>query len=504
MARRQSVTAARLLSRFERIAVVSLCLLAALRVFLFAVAFPFFNNVDERRHFDLVVKYASGHIPRGTELISPASLPYLARYASPEFLAAPETFEHGYFGPFWTHPADEVAPTIALIEQIWARTPNQECSQPPLYYAAAGVWFNLGRLLGLNNGTLLYWVRFLNIALVVALVWIAYSAARIVFPNQPALQIAVPLLVASIPQDAFYGIDNDVLSPICFGSAFVCLIRWLREDRHRITLGILTGASIAAAYLTKLSNLPLVLVLVSAIIYCCCSQARPAKLRQSLPALAALACCAGIPIIAWMIWTKIHFGDFTGAASKAQLLGWTAKPFAEWWSHPIFTPSGFWTFLSELIASFWRGEFMWHGHTMGSKRMDLFYVRSSIGLFVLALVFLLRKHSNTRDLTERRALWIAAALFVAAVAFLAFLSLQFDFGNCINPSRERPYFFQGRLMSGAMIPFALLYVYALARFFQRWPVLLLATSAAIALLITITDACANRVAFSSAYNWFHM
>ena len=53
---------------------------------------------------------------------------------------------------------------------------------------------------------------------------------------------------------------------------------------------------------------------------------------------------------------------------------------------------------------------------------------------------------------------------VAAIAFLGFLSLQFDFGHCINPSRERPYFFQGRLM--AMIPFALLYIYGLQR--PKW------------------------------------
>ena len=85
--------------RKERIAVLLLCAIAAARVFLFSAAFPFFNNVDERRHFDLVMKYASGHLPRGAELISPASLPYLSRYASPEFLTAPENFEGGYYGP---------------------------------------------------------------------------------------------------------------------------------------------------------------------------------------------------------------------------------------------------------------------------------------------------------------------------------------------------------------------------------------------------------------------
>ena len=199
--------------RKERIAVLLFCAMAAVRVFLFSAAFPFFNNVDERRHFDLVMKYASGHLPRGAELISPATLPYLSRYASPEFVAAPENFEGGYYGPLWTHPAEEIAPTLAAIEEIWGHTPNQECSQPPLYYAVAAVWFHIGQWIDVKGGSVLYWIRFLNVALIAALVWLAYAAARIVFPDRIAMRVGVPMLVAFIPQDAFYGIENDVVSP---------------------------------------------------------------------------------------------------------------------------------------------------------------------------------------------------------------------------------------------------------------------------------------------------
>jgi len=455
-------------------------------VLVFSAAFPFFNNVDERRHFDLVMKYASGHVPRGAELISPATLPYLARYASPEFLAAPESFEGGYYGPLWTHPAEEVAPTLAKIEEIWSTTPNQECLQPPLYYVVAAAWFHIGQWIGAKDGTALYWVRFLNVAFIAALVRLAYVAARIVFPDQVAMRLGVPLPVAFIPQNAFYGIDNDVLSPICFGITFICLVRWFREDQPSVSLGIATGLAIAAAYFTKLSNLPLIFVATVAIAYWCFSRARSRNLRGAIPALIALVCCAAVPIAAWMLWVKSHFGDLTGAASKAQLLGWTAKPFSNWWSHPIFSFSGLWTFLSELLASFWRGEFMWHAHTIGSKAMDVFYVLSSLGFFLIAIAALLWNRTKNVDQAQRRALWIAGASFIAAIGFLGFLSLQFDFGTYINPSRERPYFFQGRLMAGAMIP------------------LVLPTLAGIVVIITISDFFANSVAFASAYNWFHM
>src|SRR5205823_795908 len=193
-----------------------------------------------------------------------AALPYLSRYASPEFLASPESFEGGYYGPLWTHSPEDIAPTLAAIEEIWSHTRNQECSQPPLYYVAAGVWFNVGQWIGVKGGSLLYWIRFLNAALIAVVVWLAYTAARIVFPHRFAMRIAVPLFVAVIPQDAFYGIENDVLSPICFGITFICLIRWFREDRPPISLGIATGSSIAAAYLTKLSNSPLIFVAILA------------------------------------------------------------------------------------------------------------------------------------------------------------------------------------------------------------------------------------------------
>src|SRR5437016_14087396 len=142
-------------SSYEFWWVIGFCLFAAVRVLFFSAAFPFFNNVDERRHFDLVIKYAEGHVPRSAELISPATLPYLSHYASPEFLSAPEDFEGGYFGPMWKHSAEEVAPTIAKIEEIWGRTPNQESSEPPLYYVVAAAWFHVGQWVGVKGGSAL-------------------------------------------------------------------------------------------------------------------------------------------------------------------------------------------------------------------------------------------------------------------------------------------------------------------------------------------------------------
>src|SRR4030095_11750051 len=70
-------------SSYELWWVIGFCLFAAVRVLFFSAAFPFFNNVDERRLFDLVIKYAEGTraAQRRTDLAGNASLPLALRIA---------------------------------------------------------------------------------------------------------------------------------------------------------------------------------------------------------------------------------------------------------------------------------------------------------------------------------------------------------------------------------------------------------------------------------------
>ena len=95
-------------------------------------------------------------------------------------------------------------------------------------------------------------------------------------------------------------------------------------------------------------------------------------------------------------------------------------------------------------------------------------------------------------------------IFVAGVAFLALLSIQFDFGNCINPSGEHPYFTSGRLLSGALIPFAVVYVYALSWLFRRINTALpLVVLGLVVVFATSSEILVNRVVFVSEHNWLH-
>ena len=170
-------------------------------------------------------------------------------------------------------------------------------------------------------------------------VWLGYVAARTIAPERLDLRIGVPLLLAFIPQNVFYAMNNDVLSPLCFGVLFLCVLQWLRTDAPSLLLGAVTGAAIASTYLTKLSNLPLIVIAVAVILARLGAIVRRSP-RAGLVALAALLLCAAVPIGSWMVWLKLQFGDVTGSTAKIAFLDWTRKPFVEWWQHPIFKPHG--------------------------------------------------------------------------------------------------------------------------------------------------------------------
>jgi hypothetical protein len=365
----------------------------------------------------------------------------------------------------------------------------------------ASIWWRIGQTIGLTGIRALYWIRFLNVPLIAIVVWLGYVTARTIAPERVDLRVGVPMLLAFIPQNVFYAMNNDVLSPICFGALFLCLLQWLRAKTLGFSLGALTGLAIAATYLTKLSNLPLIAVALVAIIGKLFSIMRQ-KPGVALIGFAALVLCAAIPVGSWMAWTNYQFGDPTGSTTKISLLGWTRKSFADWWHHPIFTPRGLWTFWSDLLSAFWRGEVKWHGRPLSWQVADGFYAISSLILLGAAIVGL-RKRAGLSAF-QRQAIGIAILSFVTSVGFLALLSIQFDFGSCINPSRGHPYFTSGRLLSGALIPFALLYAYGISSLLRRISAVLpMVVLGAIVMFVTTSEILVNRGVFASEHNWFH-
>ena len=490
----------------ERKIIFLLCLLAAVHVFIFSATFPFFNIVDEQLHFDNVVRYSHGDIPRSLDTPCPEALQFISIFGTIEYLWPPASQPGGRIPPPpWTLPINTVQESLLAKESIWKeKVKNTEASQPPLYYALAGAWWRLGKLLGFDGGRLLYWIRFMDILAVVALIWLGHLAARLVFPENIFVRLGVPAFIALIPQTAFYSIQNDVLSPLCFGAAFILIVKILRADIPGVRLGIFAGFALAATFLTKISNLPLLAVSAAAILFKAAQLAGSGSFRAAFPSLAALAFCTVLPMAAWLAWCKHTFGDITGTEQKIQLLGWTHKSFAEWWHHPIFTPHGFWIFTHDLLATLWQGEFSWDHKPLALPSADLIYVLSSLIFAGLALLNLLPR-SKTTTAPQRQALWFGFGCFAATVAFLGFLSIIYDFHDCYYPSRAHPYFTSGRLMLGAVIPFLLLFVFGLDRALKNFGnAAKFSALAGILLFMLATEITIDWPIFPNPYNWFHM
>src|SRR5437870_8972657 len=174
----------------QRLLILLLCLIAALRVFVFAAAFPFFSNGDEDLHFDLVTQYSAGRLPRTFGVLTNESLGLIVRYASPEFLQTPDQFPNAKFPPpLWKQSVADASPVIEATKAVWQTEINWESSQPPLYYALAGFWWRFGRWIGLTGIESLYWIRFLNALLISMLVWLGYVIARTIGPEHLGLRI---------------------------------------------------------------------------------------------------------------------------------------------------------------------------------------------------------------------------------------------------------------------------------------------------------------------------
>ena len=474
--------------------VVALVAFAAIRVLVFCAAFPVNNNMDEGNHFDVAIFYSRGVVPRALAPHAKEFRRWTSNW-SPEFLSPPEVY---------LQPQQIVRPSVE--EQVKANIArqdierNHELLEPPLYYAVAGGWLALGELLRIPDGVMFYWVRFLDALVLGATVWVGYVIVRNLFPDRPFVKLAAPALLAFIPQDVLYSINDDVLSPLCFGLVCLGLVRWMSPERPILGAAGLTGAAVAATGLTKVTNLPLIAVTLVVVAYLVLRRTG----RSRRPVAAALTFAVGAsPLAAWMIWNKLSLGNFTGSAAKLEYLGFSQKPFLKWFEHPLFSLAGVKDFWFELIATYWRGEITWYRKPIGNYYVDCVYASGTLILLAAATLGLWRN----RDLRQRGFLIFGLASFWASVAFLALSSVAIDFGKMgtASPLFAFPGFVCGRLMCGTLIPFAILAAYGIAtltpgRQSSLWSFGILG---AVCAMMAVSEIWLHTLVFQSSWNLFH-
>jgi hypothetical protein len=485
--------------------VVLLCCLAALRVFLLSAAFPFFNNVDEQSHFDLVYKYSRGHVPGRLERRDADAARTIVLYASPEYVYEPGQYPEGAPPRFRWPDSVEAQTEIERLVADSKEKMNFESTQPPLYYAVAGAWYRIGEGIGLRGGQALYWTRFLDVVVCAGLTWLAYVFARTCFPDRSFLRLGVPLLVAFFPQDAYHAVNNDVLLPLVNGAAFLCLVLIGRGATKSYAFYAGTGVLVAAGILVKFSSVALLPVSTAMVAFDVVRRRNGGEKRQAIVKGAVLLGVAAVPIAVWCARNYVLLGDVTGSTSKTQFLTWTLKPLPAMFDHPIFSLSGLAVFWHDTLARFWRGEFVWGLRSLSSSGWDHFYSATSF-LFIVAAVIAPATWKKDSKAIQRDVLWPSLALFALSLVFLAVISVVYDFGECFYPSRSMPYVTSGRLALGALLPFVALYLYGLDALLParlpvtvRWLVLIVPVA-----WMTLSELRMSAVAFRSAYNWFHM
>ena len=90
---------------------------------------------------------------------------------------------------------ENVHQRLLAMETIWRAQPNHESLQPPLYYALAGLWWRIGKECGLHDGFLLYWIRFLNVFIIAALVWfVLMNEFPVMFANTPPVEVGESMM----------------------------------------------------------------------------------------------------------------------------------------------------------------------------------------------------------------------------------------------------------------------------------------------------------------------
>jgi hypothetical protein len=380
---------------------------------------------------------------------------------------------------------------------------NPDAFAPPLYYFVAGAWYRAGAAIGLHDFRLLYWTRFLNAGLYALLVALTWQFCARFLPDRPEIGWGAAALLAVFPQDVVYAITSDALAPAAAMLAIYLLMDWGERQTPGRARAAAAGVATAAALLVKLSNVPVLAVAVWVIARRIWRSRRGTRTLGGAEIVVATLSVA-VPVAAWAIYCHHQSGDFAGSAHKAADLGWTVLPLRAALHHPIFTAPGLLDFFGRLVPTFWRGELYWHAAPRRVAWVDAFYVAASVAALIAAAVaWFVRPAPALRR--ERPAAVALFLMLVCSVLFLAYISTRFDFGNCFFPSRGFPYFAAGRLMIGALGPFAILYTAGLAaiapRDFRRagFAVLLGAT-----LLICVgVQAFLAPPVFASPHNFFH-
>jgi len=480
----------------------ALVLLAVLRLLLFQAAFPPFSQVDEILHWDTVQKYASFELPGGgLPGFEEEVLDQYLLYESREYVEPGEARPHPMLAPLELRRIH-----LDVQKKSWRKAPNYMAWEPPFYYVGAALWVNVGGLLGVEGIDLFFWARTFGALLFALLILASAAFLRRHLPGRGFLAVAVPLLLAVLPQDLYYQVSDDVPSALLLVLGFDRLLCMQAKGQLRDFL--LGGLCFAALLLTKPTNLPTLILPAFFLLPRCIprllgrlrSGSTPADRRDLAFWLALI-----LPVLGWALYSKLAGGEWLGSRHKMAYHHFVPLGIFNIFEHPGLSLGGFVFFFTGLFSTFWTGEFWWKGKILAWAWLDLVLSLALIGLISLSW------SGRSRDLPALpRSIVRPGRWFVlGSVAFLIVSSLMLDFPDRpINqpPSQKEPFFRVYRLISATLFPILLFLSDGMdrladlvARPLLRWVLL-----SAFVLVLLVSEFWMSSSVFASPYNWFHL
>ncbi len=490
----------------ERAIVALLAALALARVVAFASAFPFFNNIDEYRHTDRVLKYARGYLPEAAlPKIEPQLADWMARFGSPEFI---RTLEYARTKAPMPAPREQMSKLVgSFYDMKFARFrefTSVDAQQPPVYPWVAGHWYRLGTWLGLGGANPLYFVRWLDGVALAALVIVSWLFLRRSHPDDLPIRLGVPLWIAFYPNDFLYAISDDILMPLLGGLAFALTLCATATTPTRTRLAAIAGLVCALALLDKwtaMSFLPVAAMLaVGGLLRARRARSIPAEMRAWL----AFGAACAVPMAWWIARNLAISGDAMGMGLKNAYIGVATVPMSRWITHPLLGPQAWFDFLPNIIRTFWRGELSWYAEPLRSAWLDAVYIGSTGVALVLTAVAV---HRAVRGSFVRRVEGAALVSLGAALATLAAMSIFYEV-DPRNWSGGR-YLSSARYAAWALLPFAICYVrgieMATRRLPERWRhAAFWSLLGALLAISTIGEIVLSVPVFQSPWNWYHL
>jgi 4-amino-4-deoxy-L-arabinose transferase-like glycosyltransferase len=321
---------------------------------------------------------------------------------------------------------------------------NAEVIQPPLYHAlmVPFYWLVPG-----SPTTKLYALRMTSLIYGIAVVWLSYLLARLVFPDDLFVRSGVPVFVAFQPQFSYEAaiVNHDIQVILLFSLLVYLLLKWMPggySRRQQLTLGIVTGLGIW----TKTSfgfALPLI-----AVCLLFAKRDTRASWRWFLDALVRTCVLPLVIALPWLIRSYWLYGDPTGAKRLHDI--------------PEYGDQA--SSLGTMVKSptFWRGrlEDFWGNYGWRLVPFDIGTYHIIFGAWIVAalglILFLAR--SIVREFRRRPPLlapFQARALIIIGLWIVLLITGVLYIGTI--------QFTQSRFAFPAMIGFAMISVFGIAQ-----------------------------------------